>query len=167
MIISRTLLAAVAMLAHCPLIALAQEQPGDNNIFTDAQYIDTPDVARDRDWLVQYLSAGKTYEETENIRNQIDRMSVAQVRAVLQQYQQKQALAKQREAATHGIGATQQAHWPTAATRAWQLTDTAEQRERAYEQESPYGPLWWNPYMGIPMNPFPVLINFVDDAIPF
>jgi hypothetical protein len=140
---------------------------GDGAIFTEAAYVDTPDVARDRDWLVNYLSAGKTYEETENIRNQIGGLSVAQVRTLLRQYQQKQALVQQREAATKNIDASQTVAWPEASTRAWQLTETAEERERGYEQESPYGPLWWNPYMGIPMNPFPVLINFVDDAIPF
>jgi hypothetical protein len=158
-----------------PTVVYAQAvAPG--NIFTDAHYMDSPEIARDRDWLFNYLSSGKSFEEAENIRAQVDRMSVAQVRTLLRFYHQKQELARQREAASRGPAPE---FWPG---QTWSLATeaaNAQERETSYRdaekqwemnvtQDAKLRPDFiWNPFMSFRFNPLPFTFDLFNNPIPW
>ncbi len=160
-----TMSMAVVLNATLALPIVSAQLQGDANVFTEAAFVDSPEIARDRDWLFNYLSAGKSIEQSENIRTQVDRMSVSHVRSLLRYYQQKQDLAQQREDAVKGTNSD-----VLAAERllpiAPQMTDAA-QREATYELESRRTGFQWNPYMFFPFNPLPIQIDLIDDPIPY
>jgi hypothetical protein len=119
----------VMMLAGVAVPATAQP-PAAGNLFTDAAYADSPEIARDRDWLFNYLSAGKSVEQAENIRNQVDRMSAANVRALLRFYHKKRALEQEREAASRP------GELESSGVIIPPETSDARQRQRAYDSEA-------------------------------
>lgn len=61
---------------------------------------DTPQVKKDREWLVAYLIAHQGYriDQMDALEKRIDRMSPTQVETLIDVYQQKHELALQREA---------------------------------------------------------------------
>lgn len=144
--------------------AMVRGQEADANILSEARYVDSPEIARDRDWLVNYLTEGKSVEQSENIRDQVSHMKPAHVRSLLRVYQQKQSLVKERESAVANIQS------PILAPYVWPLPDgsvSALYPEETYDRVLRQLPLQWNPYMLIPFNPLPLDITLVDDPIPY